>query len=68
MSKVIETSLILRKETVIDKIRKNLFMLIFQKDYQMIQRLDELIMPKRPKKNSKIVIPKEMGKSITKYE
>lgn len=66
MSNVIETRLIIRKETVIDKIRKSLFLLIFQKDYQMIQRLDELIMPKRPKKNSKIIIPKEIGKFITK--
>ncbi len=68
MSNVIETSLIIRRETIFDKIRKSLFMLIYQEDYQMIQRLDELIMPKRPKQNSKIVIPQEIGRSITKYK
>lgn len=67
MSKIIEKSLIVKKETAFDKIRKNLLRLIFQKDYEMIQRLDKLIMPKRPKQNTKIVIPKEMKKNITKY-
>lgn len=68
MSKIIETSLIIKRETVIDKIRKSLLVLIYKNDYQMIQRLDELIMPKRPKQNSKIVIPQEIGKSIIKYK
>lgn len=68
MSKIIETSLIIKRETVIDKIRKSLLVLIYKNDYQMIQKLDELIMPKRPKQNSKIVIPQEIGKSISKYK
>lgn len=68
MSKIIETSLIIKRETIIDKIRKSLLVLIYKDDYQMIQRLDELIMPKRPKQNSKIVIPQEIGKSIIKYK
>lgn len=63
----LETSLIIRKETLYDKIRKSLSILIYQKDYKMIQRLDKLLMPKRPKQNSKIIIPQEMGKHITKY-
>ena len=67
MSNLLETGLIVRKETVFDKIRKSLLMLICQKDYQMIQRLDELMMPKRPNQNSKIVIPKEIGRKNIKY-
>ena len=66
MSNLMQTNLIIRKETIYDKIRKSLFAFIYRKDYEMIQRLDELIMPKRPIKNSKIVIPKEIGKGITK--
>lgn len=58
----------IKRETIFDKIRTGLFVLIYQEDYQMIQRLDELIMPKRPKQNSKIVIPQEIGKSIIKYK
>lgn len=68
MSKIIEKSLMIKRETIFDKIRTGLFVLIYQEDYQMIQRLDELIMPKRPKQNSKIVIPQEIGKSIIKYK
>lgn len=68
MSNWIETSLVVRKETIYDKIRKSLLMLIYQKDYQMMQRLDEFITPKRTVQKSKIVIPKEIGKNITKYK
>ena len=62
MSNLIETSLIVKKETIYDKIRKSLFALIYQKDYEMIQRLDKILTPKRPNPNSKIIIPKEIGK------
>ena len=61
-----ETSLVIRKENVYEKIRKNLLILIFQKDYQMIQRLETLMKPRRPKPNAKIVIPKEIGKDTKK--
>lgn len=67
MSKVIETSLIIKKETIYDKMRNALFLFINRKDYQMIQRFDELIKPKRPNPNSKIIIPREIGKNFTKY-
>lgn len=66
MSDLMQANLIVRKETVYDKIRRSLLALIYQKDYQMIQRLDELMIPKRPANNSKIVIPKEIGKNIEK--
>lgn len=66
MTNLIETSLVIRKETIYDKIRKSLFSLLNRKDYQMMQRLDILMKPKRPKAGSKIVIPKEIGKDIIK--
>lgn len=66
MSNLMQANLIVRKETVYAKIRRSLLALIYQKDYQMIQRLDELMIPKRPANNSKIVIPKEIGKNIEK--
>ena len=65
MSNIEEKSLILRKETVYDKIRKSLLALIFRKEYKMAQRLEVLLKPHRP--NETIVIPKEMGKEIKKY-
>ena len=61
MSNLKETSLVIKKETVYDKIRKNLFMLIYGKDYQMMKRLDDLIKPNRPQSSSKIIIPREIG-------
>lgn len=67
MQNITETSLIIRKETIYDKIRKNLWSFIFKKDIQMLQKFENLIMPKRPSKN-KIIIPQEMGKNIKKYK
>ncbi len=66
MSSPSEMSLIIKKHTIYDKIRTGLFALIFQKDYKMIQRLDELIVPKRPIPKN-IVIPREVGKQVRKY-
>lgn len=62
MSNLMETSLVIKKETIYDKIKKSLFVLIYRKDYQMMRRLDELIKPKRPHSSSKIIIPKEIEK------
>lgn len=66
MSNVIETSLVIKKQTIYDKIRRSLLVLIYQKDYPMIQRLENLIQVKRPNQNSNIVIPKEIGKQPKK--
>lgn len=66
MDKITQTSLIIKKENLYDKIRKSLFILIYKKDYKMLQRLEELMKPKRPKETSKIVIPKEMRKDFAK--
>lgn len=65
MSKVVETSLVLRKETKFDRLRKNLFMTFFREEYLLMQRIDELMTPKRVN-ISKIVIPKEIGKERKK--
>ncbi|MCI8411298.1 MAG: hypothetical protein HFJ40_02405 [Clostridia bacterium] len=65
MSKVVETSLVLKKETKFDKMRKNLFMIFFKEEYLLMQRIDELMTPKKVN-TSKILIPKEIGKEITK--
>ena len=61
MKKIVETSLVIKKETKFDKIRDALFSLFFHEDYEMMQRLDELLKVKRVETN-KIVIPKEMKK------
>ncbi len=65
MSNLIEKSLVVRKENLYDKIRKSLLAFFYAKDYKMMERLDKLIIPKRP--NKRIIIPEEMGKKIQKY-
>ena len=61
MQKVTETSLALRKETEFDKIRNALLSLFLSnEDLKFIQRIDNLIMPKRPV-NKQIIIPKEIS-------
>lgn len=66
MSKVTETSLIIRKETKFDKLRKNLFMLIFGQEYRLLQEIEDLLMLKREKKKN-IIIPNEIGKEIKRF-
>ena len=61
MKKIVETSLIIRKETKSDKIRDALFNLFFHEEYEMMHRLDELLKVKKVETN-KIVIPKEIKK------
>ena len=67
MSSLMGTGLIVKRETIYDKIRKYLLIYIYQEDYFVMQRLDELINSKRQVKNLKVVIPKEIGKSVIKY-
>ena len=61
MKKIVETSLVIKKETKFDKIRDALFSLFFHEEYEMMRKLDELLKVKRVETN-KIVIPKEMKK------
>ena len=41
MKRIIETSLVIKKETKFDKIRDALFNLFFHEEYEMMHRLDE---------------------------
>ena len=67
MKKIIETSLIIKKETKFDKIRDALFNLFFYKEYEIMHRLDELLKIKRVEAN-KIVIPREIGTRKEMYK
>lgn len=62
MSKVLETGLIIRKESKFDKIRKKLLMLFFKEEYLIMEQLDSLIKPKKINPQN-IIIPKEIGKN-----
>ena len=61
MKKIVETSLVIKKETKFDKIHDALFSLFFHEKYEMIQKLDKLLEVKRVEP-SKIIIPKEIKK------
>ncbi len=61
MKKIVETSLVIKKETKFDKICDALFSLFFHEKYEMIQKLDKLLEVKRVEP-SKIIIPKEIKK------
>ena len=61
MKRIVETSLVIKKETKFDKIRDALFNLFFHEEYEMMHRLDELLKVKKLETN-KIVIPKEIKK------
>ena len=54
-----ETSLIVRKDSKIEKIRKLLTRIFFKKEYYLEKQLDELFKPKKIN-TSKIVIPQEI--------
>ena len=54
-----EKSLIIKKETSFDKIRKKLSMIFFYEEYQLEMRIEKLVTPKKVD-ITKIVIPKEI--------
>ena len=54
-----ETSLIVRKDSKIEKIRKLLTRIFFKKEYYLEKQLDELFKQKKIN-TSKIVIPQEI--------
>ncbi len=54
-----EKSLIIRKETAFDKMRKRLLMIFFYEEYQLEMKIDKLVTPKKIDV-SKIVIPTEI--------
>ena len=55
--KKIETGLIVIKNTKFDKIRRGLMMFFYGKDYEIIEKYQQLIKVNRPKN---IIIPKEI--------
>lgn len=59
MSKVMEKSLIIKKETPFDKIRKTLLMVFFREEYQIERRINDFVKIKNVD-ISKIVIPREI--------
>lgn len=54
-----QTSLVVKKETKFDKIRKNLFLLFFKEEYYLMERIEHFMEPKKIN-TSKIIIPKEI--------
>ena len=57
--KVIEKSLVIRKENPFDKVRRALVMMFFREEYEVERKLDGLMNYKKVDV-SKIVIPKEI--------
>ena len=57
LHKKIETGLIVIKNTKFDKIRRGLMMFFYGKDYEIIEKYQQLIKVNRPKN---IIIPKEI--------
>ncbi len=59
MSKILETSLVVRKETKFDKIRKIIYQVFFPEEYLLDMELENLMKVHRPNPK-KIIIPKEV--------
>ncbi len=59
MSKKIETGLIIVKDDIFTKIRKNIFSVFFKKENQLLEMLYDIEKP-RNKTTGKIIIPKEI--------
>lgn len=59
MSKKVETGLIIIKDDIFAKIRRNIFSLLFNKEAQLLEMIEQLQKP-RNQVNGKIIIPKEI--------
>ena len=59
MSKIIETSLIIKKETKFDKIRNTIYQIFFQQEYLLDMELKNIMLRKRPNPKN-IIIPREI--------
>lgn len=59
MSKKIETGLIIVKEDIFTKIRRNIFATFFKKENKLLQMMYDIEKPKN-KITEKIIIPKEI--------
>ena len=65
MPKVLETGLIIRKESNFEKIRKSIYQIFFRKEYLLEMEINNITRINRPM-SSDIVIPKEI--KIEKYK
>ena len=59
MSKVLETGLIIRKESNFEKIRKSIYKIFFRKEYLLEMEINNITRINRPNPKD-IVMPKEM--------
>ena len=59
MSKIIETSLIIKKETKFEKVRKTIYQILFQQEYLLDMELKNIMQIKRPNPKN-IIIPREI--------
>lgn len=64
MSKKIETGLIVVKDDIFSKIKRNIFVLLFNKEAQLLDMLADIERP-RNKINGNIIIPKEIKKGYS---
>ena len=65
MPKVLETGLIIKRESNFEKIRKSIYQIFFRKEYLLEMEINNIIKVNRPNPNN-IVIPKEI--KIEKYK
>lgn len=59
MGKKVETGLIIVREDIFTKIRKNIFAVFFKKENELLNKLYEIERP-RNQVSGKIIIPKEI--------
>ena len=59
MSKIIETSLIIKKETKFEKVRKTIYQIFFKQEYLLDMELKNITQIKRPNPKN-IIIPREI--------
>ena len=59
MSKILETSLIIKKETKFDKIRNTIYQIFFKQEYLLDMELKNITQIKRPNPKN-IIIPREI--------
>lgn len=59
MSKILETSLVIKKETKFDKIRKTIYQRFFQEEYLLDMELKNIIQIRKPNPKN-IIIPREI--------
>ena len=59
MSKILETSLIIKKETKFDKIIKTIYQIFFQEEYLLDMELKNIMQLSRPNPKN-IIIPREI--------